>query len=133
MNNNPIKTPFLVLRCDGGGQASDAAVAVVEGMFKSVIRDFEEIIEDGVSGAWMDESYATKAQDYLDEKNPGGVAEDTVEAAALEAEELMSKLMVQNHHALQNMSGSYLVDEVAVLRRFPNLWVVQVFGSKFPF
>lgn len=127
------KNPLLLLRCDGLGLGSEGAVAIVEGMLKTVIYDYNDIVEDGVTGSWMDESYGTKAHEALERLNPDGVAEDAVEAAAIEAENLMSKIMTQNHHTLETMSSAWLVDEVAVLRRMPNLWVVKVFGSRFPY
>lgn len=127
------KNPLLLLRCDGLGQCSEGVVAIVEGMLKTVIYDYTDIMADGIAESWMDESYATKAHEALERLNPDGVAEDAVEAAAIEAENLMSKIMTQNHHTLETMSSGWLVDEVAVLRRMPNLWVVKVFGSRFPY
>lgn len=127
------KNPVLLLKCQGAETASDAAVAIVEGMMKSVIYDFGDIIADDVSGGWMDQSYATQAHEVLEEMNPNGVPEDVVEATSIEAEMLMSDLMAQNHHVLQTMSDGWVIDEVTVLRRLPNLWVVQVSGSRFPF
>lgn len=133
MNIQLDKSPLLLLRCDGLGLGSEGAVAIVEGMLKTVIYDYGEIMADGVAESWMDESYATKAHEVLERLNPDGVIEDEVEAAALEAERLMSKIMTENHHTLETMSNGWLVDEVAVLRRMPNLWVVKVFGSRFPY
>lgn len=127
------KSPLLMLRCDGAGLGSDAAVTIVEGMMKSVIYDFGEIMLDSISESWMDESYATKAHEVLERLNPDGVEEGEVEAAAIEAELLMSKFMAQNHDVLQTMSSGWIVDEVAVLRRMPNLWVIKVYGSRFPY
>ena len=127
------KTPVLLLKCDGIDEASPAAIAIVEGMMKSVIYDFGDIVEDGVVNSFMDESYATKAYDVLESQCEEAGFDDAVEAAAVEAENLMSKLMVQNYHELHVMSSAWVVDEVAVLKRLPNLWVVQVFGSRFPY
>lgn len=127
------KSPVVLLRCDGAGAASEAAVAIVEGMMKSVIYDFGEIMADSISESWMDESYATKAHEVLERLNPDGVAQDAVEAAAIEAECLMSSLMTHNHQALNMLSDTWVVDDVTVLRRMPNLWVVQVSGSRFPY
>lgn len=127
------KTPVILLRCDGAGAATKGAIAIVEGMLKSVIYDYGEIMEDSISEGWMDESYATKAHDVLERLNPDGVAEGAVESAAIEAENLMSKVMAQNHQTLETLSTAWIVDDVAVLRRMPNLWVVQIAGSRFPF
>lgn len=127
------KSPLLLLHCKGAGVGSEAASVIVEGMMKSVIYDFGEIMLDSISESWMDESYATKAHEVLERMNPDGVPEGEVETAAIEAENLMSKFMTQNHDVLQTMSNGWIVDEIAVLQRMPNLWVVKVYGSRFPY
>jgi len=127
------ETPLVLLRCNSTVAPSDEAVTIVEGMLKSVIRDFGEIMDDGVAGCYMEESYASRAYELLEERGCPDDLEDAVEAAALDAEALLSELMAENHDILQTFSNNWLVDEVAVLQRTPKLWVVRVFGSRFPF
>lgn len=133
MNNNGYESKLLMLKCDGVATASAAVVAVMKGILPTVIQDYVEIMEDGVAGGWMDESYATKAHAVLKNKKLSGPLEDAVESAATKAENFMSKIMIQNHAELQGISNGWLVDDVKVLRRLGNLWVVQVTGAKFPF
>lgn len=86
-----------------------------------------------VPGSWLDESYSTKAHDFFENEVLDEPLEDAVETAATKAENFVSTIMSQNHAELQAISNNWLVDEVKVLRRFSNLWVVRVTGAKFPF
>lgn len=131
MSGNESK--LVMLRCDGVAAASAAVVAIMKGVLPTVARDYAEIMEDGVAGAWMDESYATKAREALKGKKLSGSLQDAVESAATKAENFISTMMAQNHATLQGLSNGWLVDDVKVLRRFSNLWVVEVTGAKFPF
>lgn len=133
MKNNGYESKLLMLKCDGVATASAAVVAIMKDILPTVVQDYSEIMEDGVSSAWMDESYATKAYDVLKGKKLSGSLEAAVESAATKAENFMSSMMIQNHAELQGISNGWLVDDVKVLRRLGNLWVVQVTGAKFPF
>lgn len=140
------KSHVVLLKCEGAGPVSAAAAAVVEGMMKSVIYDFGDILAEDISEGWMDESYATKAHGVLEDKDPGEskewvscdnlrftTLEDAVEASSIEAENLMTRLMAQNHHVLETLSSGWVIDDVNILKRLPNLWVVQINGSRFPY
>lgn len=133
VNNKSDESKLLILKCDGISTATAAVVAILKGTLPDIIQDYSEIMEDRVPGSWLDESYSTKAHDFFENEVLDEPLEDAVETAATKAENFVSTIMSQNHAELQAISSNWLIDEVKVLRRFSNLWVVQVTGAKFPF
>lgn len=133
MSNQSDESKLLLLNCTGVGNASAAVVAIMKDLIPTVVQQYSEIMEDGVASSWMDESYATRALEVLEEQEEEDPSEVAVETAATKAENLMSTLMTENHAVLQTMSDGWLVDEVTFVRRFPNLWLVKVTGARFPF
>ena len=141
---NPLNQAHMVLlRCPDIGSASTIAASIVEDELKTVIMDYEEIAEDGVPHGWLDESYATQVRARLMDAqgrirvtgsedefwNAVNKPEETIRHYACEADNLMQKIMDNNHELLVSVAMGYIIHEIHVVRKLPGMWIVQIHGA----
>lgn len=126
------------------GAASDLAASITEDGLLTIIREYDEVTAEGVSNGWLEESYETQVRSRLFDENgdvriTGGEVEfwnvvdepeETVEFYANQAQSLMESIMDHNHDVLLNVATNYIVESVAVVRKFPCMWVVQITGAQ---
>jgi len=134
---------MMMIRSPNLESVSNLASSIVEDELLHVVRNYDDIAEDGVEHGWMNESFATQVRCRLFDENgkvriTGGQDEfwnavknpkKTVKFYAAEADRLMHEIMDNNHDLLLEVSANYLIENIHVARKLPNMWVLQITGA----
>jgi len=134
---------MMMVRAPNLGSVSNLASSIVEDELLHVIRNYDDIAEDGVAHGWMNESFVTQVRCRLFDKDgkarfTGGQEEfwnaverpdETISFYATEADNLLEQLMDNNHDLFLDVSCNYLIENIHVARKLPNLWVLQITGA----
>lgn len=134
----------VMLRCPDLKSASNIAASVVEDELSTVLKGYDDIVDDGIAHGWMENSYQTQVRcrlfnDQGQARITGGEDEfwnaiqnpkKAIKFYAKEADALMTSIMDHNHDTLLDVASNYIIESVVVARKFPELWVVHITGAQ---
>lgn len=126
---DPEKDVILILHWPKT-EAVGIAVSIVENQLHSIICDYADIAVDNLPYWHLDGDFSVKACELLDPLLSGESLYSTVDRVLEDATEVFNQLTTANHEALLNISCNWSVDDVRVIKKLNDSWVVHLKNAR---
>lgn len=141
--NSLLNSQLLMLRCPDFGKLSNVAASVLEDELTDLIDNYDCIAEDGICHHVHNDRIMAQVTGRLfdhdgnlrvigPEHDYWNLLKDPIAGVKQYAQEVnaaLESIMDNNHEQLVAVSTSLIFDSVRVIRRFPDLWIVEVNGA----